>query len=96
MKTEYKDLNTGLEVFQAQERGEKIEYAFSGTWKEWVGTVWQATTCYRSVHEVKTKKVKFLGWVDEDGELRLRKEFSHISHQWTRSPSADVEYEVEE
>jgi hypothetical protein len=103
MKLEYTELPTMLDVAQAKERGEKIEFRIKphghtgyNEWSIWPGRAWNSGWQFRSVREVPVKKVKFLGWVDRSGELRKIRTDCNVVEGWARFPAADVEYEVEE
>lgn len=103
MKFEYTELSTMLDVAQAKARGEKIEVMAPGfDWVLWSQLNWNDNWRFRSIREVPVKKVKFEAWKSNVGGLLWSEENSPdtkqltISSCWTRFPSADKEYEVEE
>ncbi len=86
---------TLLEAAKAKLEGKRVECAHGSVWHEWSGNSWSGEYKYRIAPPPK-KKVKFFGWRDFAGELRLLDE-SYIARQgWKRVPSEDKEVEVDE
>lgn len=90
------ELKTGLEVFQAKERGEVVEVRrnLNFRWVEWDGKCWSFDYEFRIQPKPK-KTVKYCLWGSKQDRRTLFMEFSYSNdaNNWVRIPGTEVEVE---
>lgn len=91
------ELKTMLEVAEAKERGEVIEYiADAGNykyeqWKLWDGKCWHSTYKFRIQPKPK-KTVKYCLWGNQDtGEVVFTPMNNPMEFEWKHIPGTEVE-----
>lgn len=89
-----------IEVLQAYERGERVQYKHVGQWKEdWLDLAadnpsWNFRYTNYRIAKPEPRKIKVCAWFDGSA-LMWRAESIHLTDNWIRVPAEDKEIQID-